>query len=60
MHCERDPAGGLTLRLDAREVTVFRHLVERASFLDTPPEVQDDILRLADELLKGMGGEGLT
>lgn len=45
--------------MDAGEAAVFRHLVERASFQDTPPEVQDDILRMADVILKTLGSEGV-
>ncbi|MGD8377510.1 MAG: hypothetical protein PVF68_15365 [Acidobacteriota bacterium] len=59
MRCERRTDGGLRLELDAGETAVFRHLVERASFQDTPPEVQDDILRMADVILKTLGSEGV-
>lgn len=43
--------GGLQLELEAAEVNIFRHLVERASFIDTPPLEQAAILRLADQIL---------
>ena len=34
---------------------MFRHLVERASFLDTPPDQQDAIARMAERILKELG-----
>ncbi len=52
MKCGRTPEGGLELALDPREAVVFRHLVERASFLDTPPEQQDAIAGMAERILK--------
>ena len=55
MKCGRTPEGGLDLALDPREAVVFRHLVERASFLDTPPDQQDAIARMAGRILKELG-----
>ena len=49
------PDGGLKLELDAAEVKTFRYLVERAAFIDTPPQEQDAILSLADLFLVALG-----
>ncbi len=51
----RTPDGGLKLELDAREAMLLRHLVERATFIDTPPEKQDAILRLGEQILSALG-----
>ncbi len=51
MKCTRTPDGGLRLELDPREAIVFGYLVERASFLDTPPEEQNAILQMAEQIL---------
>ncbi|HEU5180225.1 MAG TPA: hypothetical protein VFW45_05500 [Candidatus Polarisedimenticolia bacterium] len=55
MRHERTPGGGLMLELDAREARLMKFLAERATFVDTPPEEQDDILRLADQILGALG-----
>lgn len=55
MKLEKTPAGGLKMDLDAREAEVFRYLVERASFIDTPPEKQDEVLQLAERILVALG-----
>ncbi len=55
MKHERTPEGGLKLELDDRETVLLRHLVERATFIDTPPEKQDAILRLGEQILTALG-----
>ena len=55
MKHERTPAGGLKLELDAREARLMKLLAERATFVDTPPEEQDAILRLAEQILAALG-----
>lgn len=41
----------MTLSLTPREVRLLRFVAEKASFIDTPPEEAEAILRLAEELL---------
>jgi len=55
MKQERTPEGGLKLELNARETRLLRYLAERASFVDTPPEEQSAILRLAEQILSALG-----
>ena len=55
MKCTHTPEGDMRLELDPREATVFRHLVERASFLDTPPEEQTAIFGMAEQILEELG-----
>lgn len=51
MIAQRSPDGGLKLSLTPREVRLLRYVAEKASFMDTPPEEAEAILRLAEELL---------
>ncbi|HEV8375600.1 MAG TPA: hypothetical protein VGR38_05120 [Candidatus Polarisedimenticolia bacterium] len=55
MKHERTAQGGLRMELDAREATLLRYLAERATFIDTPPEEQAHILRLAEQILQALG-----
>ena len=55
MKCTRTPDGGLRLELDPRETIVFGYLVERASFLDTPPEELNAIFQMAEQILAALG-----
>ena len=55
MMFEKTKDGGLKLELEAAEVEIFRYLVERAAFIDTPPEKQDAILSMADQILTNWG-----
>ncbi len=55
MKCTRTPDGGLRLELDPREAIVFGHLVERASFLDTPQEELNAIFQMAEQILAALG-----
>ena len=34
---------------------MMRYLAERAGFVDTPPEAQEEILQLAEEILSALG-----
>lgn len=52
MRVEKTPSGGVTIALEKSEVEVMRLALERASFIDTPPDRQDEILRFAEELLR--------
>ena len=47
--------GHLKLELNPRETLLLRYLAERATFVDTPPEEQSAILRLAEEILSALG-----
>ena len=47
--------GHLRLELDPRETKLLRYLAERATFVDTPPEEQSAILRLAEQILAVLG-----
>jgi len=49
---EKSPSGGVTIALEVKEVEVLRLALERASFIDTPPDRQDEILHLAEDLLR--------
>jgi len=51
----RTAEGGLKLELNPREAKLLRYLTERATFVDTPPEEQGDILRLAEQILFALG-----
>jgi hypothetical protein len=55
MKHERTPGGGLKLELDAREARLLRYLAERAMFVDTPPEEQESILQLVEQILAALG-----
>ncbi len=49
------PDGSLVIELGSHEKETLRYVAERASFMDTPPEQQEKILRLAEEILAGLG-----
>ena len=55
MKHEMTPEGHLRLELDAREMRLLKYLAERATFVDTPPEEQSAILRLAEQILAALG-----
>jgi hypothetical protein len=55
MKHERTSEGGLRLELNAREAKVLKYLAERATFVDTPPEEQANILKLAEQILSALG-----
>ena len=59
MNHRRTDEGGLVLELDAREARLLGHLVERATFVDTRPELQDEIFLLAEKILAALGAVGL-
>lgn len=52
MKVEKSASGGVTIALDPKEVDLMRLTLERASFIDTPPNRQDEILRFAEDLLR--------
>lgn len=52
MKIDKTQSGGVVIVLDAGETSLLRLALERASFIDTPPGRQDDILKFTDELLK--------
>ena len=54
MKVENSAGGGATIALEGREVEVMRLALERASFIDTPPDRQDEILHFAEELLNAL------
>jgi len=51
---EKNPGGGAMIVLDAKDVDLMRLTLERASFIDTPPGRQDEILRFAEDLLRDL------
>ena len=55
MKCTRTPDGGLRLKMDPREAIVFGYLVERASFLDTPPEELNAIFQMTEQIQAALG-----
>ena len=55
MKVETSDADRVTLVLDRKEIDLLRLALERATFVDTPPGRQDEILRFAEDLLKGIG-----
>jgi hypothetical protein len=55
MKHEKTTGGGIRLELDAREATLLGYLAERETFVDTPPEEQIHILRLAEQILLALG-----
>ena len=55
MKHEITPDGALKLELDPREKRILKYLAERAMFVDTPPEAQDAILRMAEQILAALG-----
>ena len=54
MKIERNDQGGAVVVLDRMEVDLLRLALERATFVDTPPGRQNEILRFAEELLKAI------
>lgn len=54
MRIEKSANGGVTVALEGKEVDLLRLTLERATFIDTPPGRQDEILRFAEELLKAI------
>ncbi len=54
MITQRTPDGGLKLELNAREARLLRYVAEKASFMDTPPDEAEQILRLADDLISAL------
>ena len=48
------PEGGLVFEFSREERRTLRLLAQRASFIDTPPEEQDRIFRLAEEILAAL------
>lgn len=57
MKVEKIASGGVTVTLEGKEVDLMRLALERASFIDTPPDRQDEILRFADDLLRAIARE---
>jgi hypothetical protein len=51
---EKNAGGGVTVVLEGKEVGLMRLTLERASFIDTPPDRQDEILRFAEDLLRAL------
>ena len=56
MKVETSTSGGMTIHLEPREVEVLRLALDRAGFIDTPPDRQDEILRFSDDLRRAMSG----
>ena len=47
-------SSGATLVLEGKEIELMKLTLERASFIDTPPGRQDEILRFAEDLLRAL------
>ena len=58
MNLEGMPDDSARLTLNAVEIRYLRCALERATFLDTPPEQQRQIYNFADDLLRRL--ENLT
>ena len=54
MKVEKNASGAVSLVLEGKEVELMRLTLERATFIDTPPGRQDDILRFAEDLLRAL------
>lgn len=54
MNVRNEPSGGITLEFTRSEASTLRLLAQRASFMDTPPEAQDRIFRMAEEILAAL------
>ena len=54
MKVEKNASGGVTVALEGKEIELMRLTLERASFIDTPPNRQDEILRFAEDLLRAI------
>jgi hypothetical protein len=54
MQVEREGAA-VRITLDAREVTLLRYALERASFIDTPSSEQSAIAAFCARVLEGLG-----
>ena len=54
MQLKSNPDGGIRLELDRDEAPLFRQLLERAAFIDTPPDAQHAILKLAEKILAAL------
>ncbi|MCI0340551.1 MAG: hypothetical protein L0216_05295 [Planctomycetales bacterium] len=54
MKVDPEPGGGARVVLTAREVLLLRTALERASFVDTPVQLQGPTLDFAERLLKAL------
>jgi hypothetical protein len=54
MIVRKESSGGITLEFTRPEASTLRLLAQRASFMDTPPEDQDRIFRMAEEILAAL------
>ena len=54
MEVAREPSGGVRITLDAREVTLLRYALERASLIDTPASEQAAIANFCARVLEAI------
>ncbi len=54
MKVEPESGGGVRITLSARETLLLRTALERASFMDTPVQLQGPTLDFAERLLKAL------
>ena len=54
MEVARERSGGARITLDAREVTLLRYALERASLIDTPANEQAAIANFCARVLEGL------
>ena len=54
MEVAREPSGGVRIKLDAREVTLLRYALERASLIDTPANQQAAIANFCARVLEAI------
>jgi hypothetical protein len=52
MEVAREPSDGVRIRLEAREVTLLRYALERASLIDTPASEQAAIANFCARVLE--------
>ena len=54
MDVAREPSGGVRITLEAREVTLLRYALERASLIDTPANQQAAIANFCARVLEAI------
>lgn len=54
MKIEKKPTKETVIVLDAKETDLLKLALERASFIDTPPDRQQAILEFAEDVLKAL------
>lgn len=55
MNVEREPGGGIVVRLAGSEVTLLRRALEKASFIDIPRDEQPAVAVFCTRALEMLG-----